>query len=93
VEKTTSKEVETGYIKYIATDFLIFYSRNHDYADGNQITSFTTSIVKDAYDNTVSDGTMVIFHITYQKTICFKTFGSTINGIATRTKTSSRSFG
>jgi hypothetical protein len=30
---------------------------------GNQITSFTTSIVKDAYDNTVSDGTMVIFHI------------------------------
>jgi hypothetical protein len=24
VEKTTSKEVETGYIKYIATDFLIF---------------------------------------------------------------------
>ena len=82
-EKTVSKEIETEVYPNIATDFSIFYTRNHDYADGNQITTLTTSIIKDAYNNTISDGTMVVFHITPKNNIYLKTFGTTINGIAT----------
>lgn len=82
-EKTVTKEIETEVYPNIATDFSISYSRNHHYADGNQITNFTTSIIKDAYNNTVSDGTMVVFHITTKNNMYLKTFGSTINGIAT----------
>jgi hypothetical protein len=80
---TVTKEIETEVYPNIPTDFSIFYSRNHDYADGNQITTMTTSIIKDAYNNTVSDGTLVVFHITTQNQMFLKTFGSTINGIAT----------
>jgi hypothetical protein len=82
-EKTVTKEIETEVYPNIATDFSIFYSRNHDYADGNQITTFTTSTIRDAHDNTVSDGTMVVFHITNKNNMFLKTFGTTINGIAT----------
>jgi hypothetical protein len=81
-DMTISREIETEVYPNIATDFLIFYSRNHDYADGNQVTSFTTSIIKDAYNNTVSDGTMVVFHIATKNNMFLKTFGTTINGIA-----------
>jgi hypothetical protein len=80
--KTVTKEIETEVYPNIATDFSISYTRNHDYADGNQLTTLTTSIIKDAYNNTVSDGTMVVFHITTQNQMFLKTFGSTINGIA-----------
>jgi hypothetical protein len=80
--KTVTKEIETEVYPNIATDFSISYTRNHNYADGNQLTTLTTSVIKDAYNNTVSDGTMVVFHITTQNQIFLKTFGSTINGIA-----------
>ncbi|PKH67026.1 hypothetical protein CXF59_14105 [Flavobacterium sp. ALD4] len=82
-DKTITKETETEVYPNIATDFSIFYSRNHGYGDGNQITTLTTSIIKDEYNNTVSDGTMVVFHITTKNDMFLKTFGSTINGIAT----------
>lgn len=81
-EKTVTKEIETEVYPNIATDFSIYYTRNHDYADGNQITTLTTSLIKDAYNNTVSDGTMVVFHITTKNNMALKTFGTTINGIA-----------
>jgi len=81
--KTATKEVETEVYPNIATDFYIYYTRNHDYADGNQITTLLTSTIKDTYNNTVSDGTMVVFHITTKNHMFLKTFGTTINGIAT----------
>jgi len=80
---TATKEIETEVYPNIATNFTITAARNHDFADGNQITIFTTSIIKDQFGNVVSDGTMVTFIITTKNKISLKTFGTTIGGIAT----------
>ena len=82
-KNTASKEIETEVYPNIATNFNINYIRNHEFADGNQITTLTTSIIKDYYDNVVSDGTLVSFIITTQNNTILKTFGTTIKGIAT----------
>ena len=65
-----------------ALNFTINYERNHDYADGNQIITFTTSVIKDKFDNIVSDGTYVLFYIKNKEGNIIRTSGSTINGIA-----------
>ncbi len=76
------KEIETEVYPNIATNFTIFFSRNHEFADGNQITDLSTSLIKDAYGNTVSDGTLVSFIIRTKNNYVLKTFGTTIKGIA-----------
>ncbi len=78
-----SKEYDVNILPAIPTDFTITYNRNHEYTDGNQITNFSTSIIKDKYDNIVSDGTYVDFLITNASNYQLKTSGSTVNGIAT----------
>jgi hypothetical protein len=78
-----TKEIETEVYPNIATNFSINYTRNHDYADGNQITILSTSIIKDQYNNVISDGTLVAFIITNKNNIILKTFGTTLKGIAT----------
>jgi len=55
---------------------------NHDYADGNQITTFYTSVIKDRNNNIVSDGSYIEFFITTNNNNILKTIGTTINGIA-----------
>jgi len=65
------------------TDFKIFAKRNHEYADGNQITTFSSSVIKDKHNNVVSDGTFVTFFIKNEKGNTLKTTGTTIEGIAT----------
>ena len=50
-----SKEFTINVMPAIPTDFKISVTRPHDYADGNQITTFTTSIIKDKQNNVVSD--------------------------------------
>ncbi|WP_299682878.1 hypothetical protein [uncultured Tenacibaculum sp.] len=78
-----SKEITTEVYPNNAVDFKISASRFHDYADGNQIASFKTSIIKDAYGNIVSDGTHVIFITRNSKGKLLTTYGNTIAGIAT----------
>jgi hypothetical protein len=78
-----TKEIETEIYPNIATNFSIYYKRNHEYGDGNQITSLSTSIIRDDYNNIVIDGTMVSFIINTKNNYILKTFGTTINGIAT----------
>ena len=78
-----SKEYTVNVMPAISKDFEIFAKRSHEYADGNQITTFTTSILKDEYDNIVSDGSYVEFFITNTKGNILKTAGMTIDGVAT----------
>ncbi|MCA0132594.1 hypothetical protein [Winogradskyella alexanderae] len=78
-----SKEYDINVMPAVPTDFTITAERIHSYADGNQITTFTTSEIKDRYNNTVSDGTFVSFFITDKNGNKTTTSGSTINGIAT----------
>ena len=63
-------------------NFEIKSSRKHAYADGNQITEFITSILKDEHGNIVSDGTLVEFVIKNANGFMLQTQGSTINGQA-----------
>lgn len=77
-----SKEYTVNVMPAIPTSFDISYQRNHNYADGNQITTFSTSIIKDKFGNMVSDGTYVEFFISNNSKHILKTFGTSINGIA-----------
>ncbi|NNK82165.1 MAG: hypothetical protein HKO92_03475 [Flavobacteriaceae bacterium] len=80
---TNSKEFTITISSAIPTDFTISSNRPHDYADGNQMTIFSTSVIKDKNNNVVSDGTFVTFFITNSKGNVLKTTGTTINGVAT----------
>jgi hypothetical protein len=77
-----SKEFDVNIMPGIATDFEIFMHRNHEYADGNQITTFFTSIIKDRNNNIVSDGSYIEFYITNKEGGILKTSGTTLNGVA-----------
>ncbi|MCA0152057.1 hypothetical protein [Winogradskyella vincentii] len=78
-----SKEYDVNVMPAIPTNFTIKAERIHNYADGNQITTFKTSQIIDRFNNVVSDGTFVTFFITDQNGNKTQTYGSTINGIAT----------
>jgi hypothetical protein len=78
-----SKEFSVAVFPAIPIDFKISATRPHDYADGNQVTTFSTSILVDQHNNIVSDATYVTFFITNEKGNILKTSGATINGIAT----------
>ncbi|WP_298767162.1 hypothetical protein [uncultured Polaribacter sp.] len=77
-----SVELDLTIAPAIPEKFQIFFKRNHNYADGNQITTFYTSVLKDKFNNVVSDGTLVYFFITNSKNAVLKTFGQTVNGVA-----------
>ena len=77
-----SKEYDVNIMPAIAKNFKIFYKRIHEFADGNQITTFYTSILKDENNNVVSDGTFVDFFIKNKEGVILKTSGTTIKGIA-----------
>ncbi|MEM6722144.1 MAG: hypothetical protein AAF611_22645 [Bacteroidota bacterium] len=78
-----SKEFTVNITPAISTDFEIFVKRPHEYADGNQITAFTTSVLRDENKNIVSDGSYVEFVITNSDGNLLKTAGMTIDGVAT----------
>lgn len=77
-----TKEFTTEIYPSNPTNFYINYNRDHKFADGNQLTEFTTSSILDKYGNVISDGTLVEFIITNSKNNILKTRASTINGYA-----------
>lgn len=81
-DHTASKELTAKVYPANATDFNIDYQSNHNFADGNQVITFSTDIIKDAFENSVSDGTLVTFTISDSKGMRLQTNGTTINGIA-----------
>ncbi|WP_024771952.1 hypothetical protein [Aquimarina macrocephali] len=79
---TVSKEFSVEVYPSLPENFEIKSNRKHAYADGNQITEFITSIIKDEYGNIVSDGSLVKFVIRDAKGLLLHTQGSTVNGQA-----------
>ena len=79
---TTSKELATIVYPNNATNFSISSASAHNYADGNQIITFTSDIIKDEYGNIVTNGTLVTFVIKTDQDAYLYTIGTTINGIA-----------
>lgn len=80
-----SKEFTIEIHAGLPVDFTLSRKRNHNYADGNQLVTFYTSIIKDSYKNVVNDGTLVTFYITTGTGTILQTTGTTIKGIATAT--------
>lgn len=79
---TNSNELTTVIYPSNPVNFNINFKRNHSFADGNQVTQFITSTIKDEFGNIVSDGTLVEFFITTANNNILKTRATTINGIA-----------
>jgi len=79
---TNSNELTTVIYPSNPTIFLISFNRNHNFADGNQITELTTSKIVDEFGNTISDGTIVEFNIENTENNILKTRATTINGFA-----------
>lgn len=78
-----SKEFETIVFPNQAQNFTINFERLHGYADGNQTTILKTNTIKDEYGNVIQNGTQVVFIVSDNENNILKTFGVTINGIAT----------
>ncbi len=79
---TTSKELATIVYPANAVNFSISSSSAHNFADGNQIITFLSDIIRDEFGNTVTNGTLVTFVIKNEKDQYLYTIGTTINGIA-----------
>ncbi len=79
---TTSKELTTIVYPSNATGFSISASSAHNFADGNQILTLKSDIIKDEFGNVVSDGTLVTFVIRNEKNAHLYTIGTTLGGIA-----------
>ncbi len=82
VGTTVSEESSVDVFPALPRNFKISSKRKHVYADGNQITQFITSVIKDEYDNIISDGTLVDFVIKDRNGLLLHTQGITINGQA-----------
>ncbi|GGX24277.1 hypothetical protein [Aquimarina muelleri] len=82
VKETISKEFSIDVFPSLPENFQIQSKRKHSYADGNQITQFITSIIKDKHGNIISDGSLVKFVIKNTKGLLLHTQANTVNGQA-----------
>ncbi|MBT8287528.1 MAG: hypothetical protein KJO00_05890 [Bacteroidia bacterium] len=78
----SSKEIILNINPGLPTDFTIDFNRPHNYADGNQITRVQTSIITDAFQNIIADGTLVEFRILTKSGNKMISQATTIDGIA-----------
>lgn len=79
---TNSKEYDVNVQPGLPIDFTISTEEHHGFADGNQITTFITSVLVDSFNNVVSNGTMVEFYVKNKFGDILRTRGITIDGIA-----------
>lgn len=78
----SSKELIADVFPDTAQDFTITAAPNHTYADGNEIITFSTSQIRDAHNNVMTDGTLVTFFVQNSSGAYWQTNASTVNGYA-----------
>jgi len=76
-----SKYFESTILAANPIDYKINFNRNHSKADGKELTTISTSIIKDQYGNIIENGTLVNFILMNNKSTV-NAYGKTINGIA-----------
>ena len=79
----SSKEITVFIGASFPENFKISAKSAHFFADGNQLLKFSTSEVKDSYNNIVADGTLINFVITSDVGQVLSVQGTTIRGVAT----------
>ncbi|SCX99352.1 hypothetical protein SAMN05192588_0624 [Nonlabens sp. Hel1_33_55] len=78
----SSLELVADVFPDVAVDFQLELDQNHSYADGNEISTFKTSQIKDEHGNVMTDGTLVKFFMSDATGSQWQTVASTINGYA-----------
>jgi len=78
-----TKELVSFVYPSTAVNFEIQANREHNYADGNQVATLSSKIIKDEFGNVVSDGTMVNFNIINSSGVILESSAGSINGVAT----------
>ncbi len=81
IDSLKSKLLELSILADNPTNFTISFDRNNSFADGKELTTFKTSVIKDQFNNIVENGTIVSFYISTKNTH-LKAYGKTNNGIA-----------
>ncbi|NKI30718.1 hypothetical protein [Croceivirga thetidis] len=79
----TTKEKTSDIYPYSPKDFTIEQSKEHNFADGNEVVSIKTSIIEDIYGNIIQNGTMVHYQIVTKSGKQLAAFAKTVKGIAT----------
>lgn len=82
-DSVQSKTLDLSILANNPEDFTISYSRNTPYADGKELTTLKTSLLKDIYGNIIENGTMINFYLTTADSTHLKVYGKVTNGIAT----------
>ncbi len=82
LQNISSKELVADVFPDVAVDFKITVDQDHNYADGNAITTFKSSQITDKHGNIMTDGTLVEFFMNDEYGNYWQTMGSTINGYA-----------
>ena len=82
-EDSQSKELTVQVLPANAVNFGISADRPHEFADGHQLLTLSTSIIRDDFGNPISDGTLVNFVVRNNAGAKLISNGKTIGGIAT----------
>ena len=62
-ENLGSKEFRLDFYANDPADYQLFFERQHRYGDGNQLIKLYTSVIRDANENLVGNGTLVHFYV------------------------------
>ncbi|GGG51571.1 hypothetical protein GCM10011414_21460 [Croceivirga lutea] len=79
----TTKEKTSDIYPYTPKDFTLTQSKEHNFADGNEVVTVQTSIITDIFGNTVQNGTVVHFQIKTNTGKQLAAYAKTVKGIAT----------
>lgn len=79
----TTKEKTSDIYPYTPKDFTLTQSKEHNFADGNEVVTLQTSIITDIFGNTVQNGTMVHYQIKTSSGKQLAAYAKTVKGIAT----------
>lgn len=79
---TGSKEFRLDFYSNDPLDYKLFLTREHEYADGNQLVQIQTSKLLDRFGNSLENGTLIYFNITDSKGKTSIATGETIDGNA-----------
>lgn len=82
IDSVNSREKELLQVADFPTNFTIQAEKNSLYADARQTFKIKTSLLKDQYENIVSEGTMVVFQIKDANNTTRMFNAYTINGVA-----------
>lgn len=78
----SSKEFRLDFYTADPFNFTVSIRRQHDFADGNQLVTLSTSEIKDRFGNFVENGTIVYFYLTDHLGRLSSATASTIDGVA-----------